>query len=186
LNGTSFRIPKDYVGFITTEKASVGDRAGVSLHAMLPDLRAQNADETSRYSRQQVSISVQHPISHTAAEDIVGWVNISKWSHVGDGQKAEKWSNGELIKGDYATARTKTWLWDMYRLSSPEDKDQVVIFCSQVRPTASNTTCQDAFLYKSLIVKINYSSQHLKQWADIRKKVRFKLDLWTGSDLPGK
>lgn len=186
LNGTNFQIPKEYVGFITTEKASVGDRAGASLHAMLPDLRALNAEENSRYSRQQISISIEHPISHTAAEDIVGWVNISKWSHVGSGQKAEKWGSGELIKGDKETANTKTWLWDMYRLSSPEYKDQVVIFCSQVRPTASNTTCGDAFLYKSLIVKIFYSSQHLEQWADIRRNVRGKLDLWSGSDLERK
>lgn len=173
LDGTTFRIPTAHVGFIS--------KAGISLYATLPDLRVPSPEDARRYNRQQIFISIAPPPINTAQEALMGWINISRWSHVGQGQEAVKWHDGELIKGDRETANTKTWLWDMYRLPIPNETNSAVIFCSQVRPTASNTTCRDAFVYKSLVVKFIYQSGHLEQWADIRRKVRDKLDLWSSS-----
>lgn len=178
LNGTTFRIPTAHVGFMST--------AGISLYATLPDLRVPSPEDARRYNRQQIFISIDRPPIYTAEEHLVGWINISRWSHVGHGQEAVRWRGGELIKGDRETANAKTWLWDMYRLPISGETDSATIFCSQVRPTASNTTCTDALVYKSLLVKFTYQSGHLEQWADIRRKVRDKLDLWSGSNRETK
>lgn len=178
--GLKFKIPANFIDRPAAAAANP-EMTDVLLMALLPDVIGRNKQNTGVFGRE--NSKGQNPLLTILVSEPQGkpW-DLSKITAAYDGSQPEYRFDSRGTEYGLASVRQVPpalgrWMWNnTYRLEESGIL-QTSIICNGPG-TVPAPGCQHFFLYKNLLIHMNYRADFLPGWREVEHDVREKLQTW--------